>query len=132
MDIACSLDGPGMTDRLAEFRELFADALVGRDRTADGIRFRFRATDAIESRIRDLARRESECCPFFTFTITFAGGEVLWDASVPADAAPRPRRFLPTLRGCRFRVNLRSDGVAGMRRTSPGLDGSCLDAGGAP
>lgn len=86
--IACSLDGPGMTERLAEFRELFADALVGRDRTAGGIRFRFRANEAIESRVRDLARRENECCSFFTFTITVAGGEVLWDASVPADARP--------------------------------------------
>ena len=86
--VACSLDGPGMADRLAEFRELFADALVGRDRTTEGIRFRFRASEAIESRVRDLARRENECCPFFTFTITVAGGEVLWDASVPADARP--------------------------------------------
>jgi hypothetical protein len=84
--IACSLDGPGMADRLAEFRELFADGLVGRDRTAEGIRFRFRATDAIESRVRDLARRENECCPFFRFTITVTGGEVWWDASVPDDA----------------------------------------------
>ena len=86
--IACSLDGPGMVDRLAEFRELFADGLVGRDRTAEGIRFRFRASEAMEGRVRDLARREHECCPFFTFTITVAGGEVLWDASVPAEARP--------------------------------------------
>jgi hypothetical protein len=86
--IACSLDGPGMADRIAEFRELFADGLVGRDRTAEGIRFRFRATAAMESRIRDLARRENECCPFFTFNITVTGGEVLWDASAPDDARP--------------------------------------------
>jgi hypothetical protein len=86
--IACSLDGAGMADRLAEFRELFADGLVGRDRTAEGIRFRFRASEGMESRVRDLARRENECCPFFTFTITVAGGEVLWDASAPDDARP--------------------------------------------
>ena len=86
--IACSLDGPGMADRLTEFRDLFADGLVGRDRTAEGIRFRFRATDAIERRVRDLARRENECCPFFRFTITVADGEVLWDASAPDDAGP--------------------------------------------
>ena len=86
--IACSLDGPGMADRIAEFRELFADGLVGRDRTAEGIRFRFRATAAMESRIRDMARRENECCPFFTFNITVTGGEVLWDASAPDDARP--------------------------------------------
>lgn len=83
--IACTLDAGGQKERLEEFRLLFADAFVGRERTVDGIRFRFRADDGIEARVRDLAERESQCCAFFAFTVTAIGGEVLWDARVPGD-----------------------------------------------
>ena len=83
--VACTLDGAGQQGGLEEFRQLFADALVGRERTVEGIRFRFRNDAGIEHRVRDLARREAQCCAFFTFTITVAGGEVLWDGSVHGD-----------------------------------------------
>ena len=87
--IACTLDETGLTLRMAEFDQLFRDALVGRDTTADGIRFRFAAGSGVEDRIRDLARREQSCCSFFDFTIDVHGDEVWWDATVP-DPEARP------------------------------------------
>ena len=87
--IACTLDPDGMTVRMAELAQLFREALVGRDTTVDGIRFRFAADSGVEDQIRDLARREQACCSFFSFTIEVHGDEVWWDASV-TDPGARP------------------------------------------
>ena len=76
-------------ERLAEYKRLFAQALLGRERTADGIRFRFRAQRGVEPWVRDLAAREKACCAFFTFSITTLGEEVRWDASVIDDDIAR-------------------------------------------
>lgn len=77
------------TDRLAEYQRVFAEALVARERTVEGFRFRFRDDDGIEPWVRDLAAREQACCAFFTFTVTRAGGEVLLDGTVVDDDTAR-------------------------------------------
>ena len=89
--IVCDLTGAPDTpaERINAYRQLFTDALVTRDRTVDGIRFRFRANTGIEDRIRELARLETECCAFFMFTINLAGGEVLLDVTVIDDDIAR-------------------------------------------
>jgi hypothetical protein len=74
---------------IAEYRRLFTRALVGREKTADGIVFRFRADDGIEAWVRDLAAREKACCAFFTFTITEREGQVWWETGVPDDELAR-------------------------------------------
>src|SRR4029078_7973879 len=76
-------------DRGAEYGRLFAAARVGRERTATGIRFRFRADPGVEGWVRDLAAREQACCAFFTFAISRDGREVRWDASVRDDETAR-------------------------------------------
>jgi hypothetical protein len=87
--IACDLsDAPDTgPERMAEYQRLFATAYVGRERTADGIRFRLRAD--VEAWVRDLAAREKACCPFFDFDVTTADGEVRWDARVVDDDVAR-------------------------------------------
>lgn len=77
------------SERLAEYGRLFATALVGREKTAAGIRFRFRADAGVGEWVRDLAAREKACCAFFSFTVTAADGEVIWDASVGDDDIAR-------------------------------------------
>ncbi|WP_410644348.1 hypothetical protein [Amycolatopsis sp. lyj-346] len=70
-------------ERLAEYRWLFAHAaFLGRERTAEEIRFRFRAEPGIEEWVRDLAAREKACCAFFAFDVTTEGDEVRYDAAV--------------------------------------------------
>jgi hypothetical protein len=76
-------------ERIAEYGRLFRVALVGRERTGDGIRFLFRAEDGVEEWIRDLARREQACCAFFAFAVSAHGGEVWWDATVVDDEVAR-------------------------------------------
>ena len=89
--IVCDMTDAPDTDaeRLAEYQRLFAQALVGRERTPGGTRFRFRAEPGVEAWVRDLAAREKACCAFFTFTVTCLDGEVLWDASVVDDEVAR-------------------------------------------
>ena len=72
LPVACTLTGtPGaFAERMAEYRRLFREHLAGRSRTGQGIRFRFRAEPGVEDWVRDLARREQECCGFFDFTVT--------------------------------------------------------------
>jgi hypothetical protein len=83
--IACDMSKAADTprERLAEYRRLFDEALIDRERTAGGIRFRFRADDGVEAWVRDLSAREKACCPFFAFEVSVAGGEVVWDSAVP-------------------------------------------------
>ncbi len=84
---ACTLPRADRTARLAEFDEVF------RASARDGERLsptRLRVTlagggAALEDRVRDLAARESRCCPVFSFTITEpAGGGVRLDIEVTA------------------------------------------------
>ena len=84
-DMSSAVDTPA--ERLETYAALFAEALVGRERTEDGIRFRFADRPGVHARVLDLAVKEKACCPFFTFAVDVHGEEVWWDASVGADAA---------------------------------------------
>jgi len=89
--IACDMTNAPDTgpERMAEYQRLFTQALVGRERTGAGIRFRLRADQGVEDWVRDLAAREKACCPFYDFTVTTAGDEVHWDATVVDDDIAR-------------------------------------------
>ena len=89
--VACTLDREAFEGRLHEFDALFTSALVGREETDDGIRFRFANREGIEAQVRDLAARELQCCSFFRFTISVRADEVWWDATVDD---PDARRIL--------------------------------------
>jgi hypothetical protein len=89
--IACDMTGAPDTgpERMAEYQRLFTEALVGRERTGAGIRFRLRADAGVEDWVRDLATREKACCPFFDFSVATVGDEVHWDATVVDDDTAR-------------------------------------------
>jgi hypothetical protein len=89
--IACDMTGAPDTgpERAREYQRIFSQALVGRERIAGGIRFRFRDQPGIEAWVRDLAAREKACCPFFTSSITAPGEEVRWDVTVIDDDIAR-------------------------------------------
>jgi hypothetical protein len=89
--IVCDMtDAPDTTEeRLADYRRLFGTDLIGRERTDEGIRFRFRTRDGLAAEIRHLAAREKACCAFFDFQIGEHEDEVTWDASVVDDPIAR-------------------------------------------
>ncbi|GGM77268.1 hypothetical protein ACFFX1_52465 [Dactylosporangium sucinum] len=88
---ACTLPTAEQPLRLAEFDALFATA-VRAVTTVSPTHARMRLTGAagLEAAVRDLAARETQCCSFFTFTVTpqpatGTGGEALvLDVEVPA------------------------------------------------
>jgi hypothetical protein len=86
---ACTLPTAEQALRLAEFDELFATAVRRVEPvTAEHVRMWLTGPTGLERTVRDLTARETQCCSFFSFTITpeTAGdGEALWlDVAVPA------------------------------------------------
>lgn len=84
----CTLPTVERPLRLAEFGHLFTDALRTQARVS-ATRLRWVLDVAAEAEARDLTGRESECCTFFTFSITSteladAGRVVIVDVDVPA------------------------------------------------
>ncbi|GAA4263602.1 hypothetical protein [Dactylosporangium darangshiense] len=88
---ACTLPTAAQPLRLAEFDALFTTA-VREVETVSPTHARMQLTGpaGLEAAVRDLAARETECCSFFTFTITTQptagdGAEALTlDVEVPA------------------------------------------------
>lgn len=82
--IVCDLTNAPDTaeQRMVEYGRLFAQSLAGRERTAQGVRLRFRDDDGVEAWVRDLAAREKACCPFYHFGISANDDEVWWDISL--------------------------------------------------
>ncbi|HEX5596737.1 MAG TPA: hypothetical protein VFX61_12095 [Micromonosporaceae bacterium] len=83
---ACTLPTAERPLRLAEFDQLFRDAVRGVDRlSAQHLRLRLAGGVQVEETARDLTARESSCCSFFTFSISRSGPDALsLDIRVPA------------------------------------------------
>lgn len=89
---ACTLPTVERPVRLAEFDALFATAVRQVDTVSPThTRMRLTGPAGLSATVRDLTARETECCSFFTFTVTpepADDGEMLiLDVKVPAQYA---------------------------------------------
>jgi hypothetical protein len=75
-----------MRARGAEARQLLGRALVRRERTSGGLLLRFHDLPEIDASVRDLARREKECCPFLEFSFAHRDGALELRVTAPAEA----------------------------------------------
>ena len=80
---ACTLPTAARPVRLAEFDDLFATALRDQQRPEPTV-LRWRLDRSAEATARDLARRESACCSFFSFTFVPDATGVQVEVRVPA------------------------------------------------
>jgi hypothetical protein len=81
----CTLPTAEQPLRLAEWDELFADAVISTKMIEPGrARAALRSQHGVAARAADLAVRETECCSFFTFTLTATGGQLDLQISVPS------------------------------------------------
>jgi hypothetical protein len=84
----CTLPSAERPLRAAEFSDLFAGAVLSAERPEAGLlRLRLRRDRHVAGRVAELAAAETECCSFFTFTLTVGGDSLLLDISVPAGRA---------------------------------------------
>ena len=85
---ACTLPTAEQPLRLAEFDALFTTAVRAVEPVSPThARMRLAGPAGLEATVRDLAARETQCCSFFTFTVTPHDGGVLLDVQVPAQYA---------------------------------------------
>jgi hypothetical protein len=84
--LACSLTPGEYAQRLRDFRRLFATSLVKSRREPTRLYLTLDAATAAEADVRDLLRREQECCPFFSFTVEAALDAIQVQALVPDGA----------------------------------------------
>jgi hypothetical protein len=79
---ACTLPTAERPLRIAEFDDLFT--VVIRAERPEPQRLDLALPPTVEAAARDLARRESECCAFFTFEFESAGDDIVMHIAVPA------------------------------------------------
>lgn len=78
---ACTLPTADRPLRIAEFDDLFTFVVRAERRAATLLDLVLRRI--VEDVARDLARRESQCCEFFTFHFEAAGDDVVMHIGVP-------------------------------------------------
>jgi hypothetical protein len=84
----CTLPSAERPLRAAEFAALLGGAVLSSERPETGrLRLRLRRSREIASQAAELAAAETECCSFFTFTLTVASDSLLLDIVVPAARA---------------------------------------------
>lgn len=84
MPIACTLTVGDYKERLAQIAELARDALRSHER--NGLVLTLRYDAAAAERIREMVRREQDCCAFLTFDCREEGDEVAVTISAPESA----------------------------------------------
>jgi thioredoxin len=81
---ACTLPAADRPLRLAEFDDLFATAVRAVDRVEPTrLRLALDPRPEVAARTADLAVRETDCCGFFTFTLTAADEQLALEVAVP-------------------------------------------------
>lgn len=81
---SCSLPTTERPLRLAEFDALLIGETTAIDRDAPtAARFVLRCDPAVAGQAAELSARETQCCSFFEFTLTMAGGRIELRVRVP-------------------------------------------------
>lgn len=84
--LACSLQADQLAERGRDFSRLAQRALTRRARKEGAVVLTYRATPEVEEALRELIRREAECCPFLDIELLAGEGELSLRVSAPAGA----------------------------------------------
>lgn len=81
--VACEMSAATDTadERLEEYRQLFARALLQVERRTGAVEFRFAAKPGIREWCIDLATREAACCPFLGYHLIADSEAITWTTS---------------------------------------------------
>ena len=86
LESACSLTPEDYAERLREFRHLFVTALLESRREPTRLYLTLDPVAASADDVRDLLRREQECCSFFSFSVEAQPTAIQVEAVVPEGA----------------------------------------------
>ena len=75
-DMSAATDTPD--ERVEQYRQLFAEALLHVERQPGAVEFRFATKPGIRERCVDLATREAACCAFLGFYLMADEDTVAW------------------------------------------------------
>jgi len=85
---ACTLSETGRQTRAAEFSQLFGETVRSVKRPDPSwLQLELKPGPGPAGRTAELAAAETQCCSFFTFTLTAAAGSLILDIRVPAAQA---------------------------------------------
>jgi hypothetical protein len=82
---ACTMPTAQRPTRLGEFEDLFAAAARTVTRDGDAIRIHLVGDGGLRDTVRDLARRETDCCSFFTFSFEGTDDDLVLGVAVPPE-----------------------------------------------
>lgn len=83
---SCSLTEEDAAQRNAESADVVERGLRHRERPSDTtVRLVFENRDGLDDDLRELARRESQCCGFFSFDIDVTDEDVLLQVNAPRE-----------------------------------------------
>lgn len=82
--ITCTLSGNNLQERLSAIVALMRDALQGFERRGLVLDLRFGCTAA--ERVREMVRKEKDCCGFLTFDLREVEQEVRLTITAPEEA----------------------------------------------
>jgi hypothetical protein len=93
--VACSLDADDRRKRVDEWAELLGQASTSTT-TADGVRYRFSASDEVEQQVRALAAAEKACCSFLDFDVSRSAETIDLTVKAPAEGIEALRFVFPS------------------------------------
>ena len=85
---ACTLPTAERPLRVAEFDQLSAGATAAEWLGPTQVRIVLPSSPQIAARAADLVVRETQCCSFFTFSLTASAGRLHLDVTVPESQVP--------------------------------------------
>lgn len=81
---ACTLPTVEQPLRVAEFDDLFAEAVRAPERIGPAVlRLYLPPGESVLSRLRDLVSRETSCCSFFSFEVHPSAADTVLEVRVP-------------------------------------------------
>ena len=82
---ACTMPNVERPFRLAEFDDLFSEAVQRVDRAELSIRMHLEGPPGLRERVRELTDQETACCSFFTFVVDGTDTDLTLEITVPPE-----------------------------------------------
>ncbi len=96
--VACALTPADLAAQGARWERLAARAMTERAETADGLRISFRREPGAEDELRGLVAVEARCCPWASWAVETAAGQLMLDVRSTGEGVPALHRTFTGLR----------------------------------